>query len=117
LSAGRGRQARHLDIVLDGDRHAAERLAVAAGLVRGIEGARRFQRARFVQRDEGVEFGARFRPRQHRGDQRLAGVFSGAHIGRRLRRGQRVEIDRRLRLRRGSRADDGPDQGRGSKER
>ena len=95
---GGGRQAGHLDIVLDRDRHASQRLAVAAPLVRGIEGAGGLHGAGLIERDEGIQFGAGFCPRQRGRNQRHARVFAGTNIGRRLRRGQMIEIDGRFRL-------------------
>lgn len=56
--AGRVGQARHVDVVLDGDGHAAQRRGGLAALApRGVIGAGLGQRAVAVDGDEGVERG------------------------------------------------------------
>ena len=85
----------HLDIVLDDNRHTAERLARAL-LAAGVEGFGGFHRAGLVQRDEGVELGLCLGARQRRRGQRLAGDLAGAEIGGGLRRGELIQIDSRL---------------------
>src|ERR1700733_3942592 len=67
--------------------------------MRGVIGARRLHGASFIEGNERVQFRAGFRPGDHRRDKVRALVFAGAKIGRRLRCGQMIEIDSRLRLR------------------
>jgi hypothetical protein len=90
--AGRRGQAFDLDIVLDRDRHAAERLAEAVPVFT-IEGGRRLRGAGFIQCDEGVELGLRLGPGQHCCDQSLAPVFPGTEVGCGFGRRQRVQVE------------------------
>jgi hypothetical protein len=113
--SGRAGQTRNLDIVLDHDRDAAERLARTL-LAAGVEGLSGFHRAGLVERDEGVELGLCLGPRQRRRGQRLAGNLAGAEIGGSLRCGKLIQIDRLLGCRRRRRGEDKARKGRAEQE-
>jgi len=105
----------HLDIVLDDDGDAAERLARTL-LAAGVEGFGGLHRASLVERDEGVELGPCLGTRQRRRCQRLAGDLAGAEIGSGLRRGELIQVDRRLGCRGGRRGEDKARKGRAEQE-
>ncbi|MGY4618158.1 hypothetical protein ACVWZ4_003385 [Bradyrhizobium sp. USDA 4472] len=94
--AGAGGQPRHLDIVLDHERHATKRRTrpLPAPRIKGLGG---LHGARLIQGDEGVEIGIGPGAVKRCRCQRLAGDLACADVGRGLRHRQLVEIERLLR--------------------